>query len=66
MLTLPYSYKRQKFSNKMNKKRIQEYQSMGPEYVVTGQKNSHVLEFLLKLFCNLLFAPLRKSHYAVV
>ena len=28
MLTLPYSYNWQKFNNKMNKKRSQEYQSM--------------------------------------
>ena len=31
MLTLPYSYNWQKFNNKMNVKRSQEYQSMNPE-----------------------------------
>ena len=31
MLTLPYSYNWQKFNNKMNEKRRQEYQSMDPE-----------------------------------
>ena len=48
MLTLPYSYNWQKFNNKMNEKRSQEYQSMGPEYVVTGQINSHVMELLMR------------------
>ena len=43
-----YPFVKQKFNNKMNEKRSQEYQSMGPEYVVTGQKNSQVLEFLLR------------------
>ena len=33
MLTLSYSYHWQKFNNKMNEKRSQEYQSMDPEYV---------------------------------
>ena len=33
MLTLPYSYNWQKFNNKMNEKRSQEYQPMDPEYV---------------------------------
>ena len=31
MLTLPYLYNWQKLNNKMNEKRSQEYQSMGPE-----------------------------------
>ena len=48
MLTLPYSYNWQKFNNKMNEKRSQEYQSMGPEYVVTGQINSRVMELLMR------------------
>ena len=66
MLTLPCSYNWQKFNNKMNEKRSQEYQSIGPEYVVTGQKNSQVLEFLLRWFCCLIFAaPLQKAYYAV-
>ena len=33
-----------KVNNKMNEKISQEYQSMDPEYV-TGQINSHILEF---------------------
>ena len=41
MLTLPYSFSWQKFNNKMNGKRGQEYQSIGPEYV-TGQTNGHI------------------------
>ena len=61
MLTLPYSYNWQKFNNKMNEKRSQEYQSMGPEYVVTGQINCRVLELLLRQFCRLIFATSRKS-----
>ena len=60
MLTLPYSYNWQKFSNKMNEKRSQEYQSLGPEYV-TRQISSHILELLLRQFCRLIFAPSRKS-----
>ena len=54
ILTLPYSYNWQKFNNKMNEKRSQKYQSMGPEYV-TGQINSHILELLSRQFC-LIFA----------
>ena len=49
MLTFPYSYNWQKFHNKMNKKRNQEYRSMGPEYV-TGQINSRILELFLDDF----------------
>ena len=60
MLTLPYSYNWQKFNNKMNEKRSQEYQSMDPEYV-TGQINSRILELLLRRFCCLIFAPSQKS-----
>ena len=56
MLTFPYSYNWQKFNNKMNEKRSQEYQSMDPEYV-TGQINSRILELLLRRFCCLIFAP---------
>ena len=41
MLTLSYSFNWQKFNNKMNEKRGQEYQSIGPEYV-TGQTNNHI------------------------
>ena len=59
MLTLPYSNNWQKF-NKINEKRSQEYQRMGPEYV-TWQINSHNLELLLRRFCCLIFAPSRKS-----
>ena len=51
MLTLSYLYNWQKFNNKINEKRSQEYQSMDPEYVVTGQINSRVLELLLRQFC---------------
>ena len=58
--TLPYSYNWQKFNNKMNEKRSQEYQSMDPEYV-TGQINSRILELLLRRFCCLIFAPSQKS-----
>ena len=47
MLTLPYSYNWQKFNNKINEKRSQDYQSMDPEYV-TGQINSRILELLLR------------------
>ena len=60
MLTFPYSYNWQKFNNKMNEKRSQEYQSMDPEYV-TGQINSRILELLLRQFCCLIFAPSQKS-----
>ena len=60
MLTLPYSYNWQKFSEKMNEERSQEYQSMDLEYV-TGQINSHILELVLRRFCRLIFAPSRKS-----
>ena len=41
MLTLPYSHNWQKFNNKTNEKRSQEYQSIGPEYVA-GQTNSRI------------------------
>ena len=47
-------------NNKMNEKRIQEYQSMDPEYV-TGEINSRILELLLRQFCCLIFAPSQKS-----
>ena len=60
MLTLPYSYNWQKFNNKINEKRSQDYQSMDPEYV-TGQINSPILELLFKRFCYLIFLPSRKS-----
>ena len=62
LLTLPYLYNLQKHNNKMNEKRIQEYQSMcnEPEYVAE-QINSHILELLLRQFCCLIFAPSRKS-----
>ena len=56
MLTFPYSYNWQK----LNEKRSQEYQIMDPEYV-TGQINSRILEFVLRQFCCLIFAPSRKS-----
>ena len=46
-LTFPYSYNWQKFNNKMNEKRSQEYQNMGPKYI-TGQINSCILELLLR------------------
>ena len=60
MLTFPYSYIWQKFNNKINEKRSQEYQSMDPEYL-TGQINSRILELLLRQFCHLIFAPSQKS-----
>ena len=60
MLTFPYSYNFQKFNNKMNEKRSQEYQIMDPEYV-TRQINSRILGLLLRWFCRLIFAPHRKS-----
>ena len=47
MLTLLYSYNWQKFNNKMNETRSQEYQSMDHEYV-TGQINRCSLELLLR------------------
>ena len=50
MLTLPYLYDWQKFNNKMNEKRSQEYQSMDPENV-TEQINRRILELLLRQFC---------------
>ena len=59
MLTLPFSNNWQEF-NKINEKRSQEYQSMGPEYV-TWQINSHILELLVGRFCHLIFAPSQKS-----
>ena len=64
-LTLPYSYNWQKFNNKINEKRSQECQSMDPEYV-TGEINSRILEVLLRRFCRLIFAPSRKSQYALI
>ena len=54
MLTLPYSYNWLKFTNKMNEKRCQEYQSMDPKYV-TWQINSGIMELLYGAyydFCN--------------
>ena len=60
MLTFPYSYNWQKFNNKMNEKRSQEYQSMNPEYG-TGKINRRILELLLRRFCCLIFAPSQKS-----
>ena len=60
MLTFPYSYNWQKFNNKMNEKRSQEYQSMDPEYV-TGQIISRVLELFLRQFFRLIFASSQKS-----
>ena len=40
---------------------------MSPEYVVIVViVNSRVLELLLRQFCRLIFAPSRKSYYAVV
>ena len=59
MLTLSYSCNWQKFNNKMNEKRSQEYQSMDPEYV-TGQINSCILELLLRQFFCLIFAQSQK------
>ena len=53
-----YSYNWQKFNNKMNEKRTQEYHSMDPEYV-TGQNNSHIQELLSRPFCCLFFALCR-------
>ena len=47
-------------SNKMNKKRRQEYKSMNPEYVI-GKINSRILELVLRRFCWLIFAPSQKS-----
>ena len=38
---------------------------MDPEYV-TGEINSRILEVLLRQFCRLIFAPSRKSQYALV
>ena len=60
MLTQRYSHSSQKFNNKTNEKRSQEYQRMNPEYV-TGQIISRILELLLRLFCRLFFASSRKS-----
>ena len=65
MLTVPYSYNWEKFNNKMDEKRSQQYQSMGPEYI-TGEINSRILELLFRRFCRLIFAPSRKSYYALV
>ena len=65
VLTLPYSYNWQRFNNKMNVERSQEYQSMGPEYV-TGQINSRILELILRWFCRLIFIPCWKSYHVVV
>ena len=59
MLTHLYPYNWQKFNNKMNEKRSQEYQNMDPEYV-TGQISSRILERLLRQFCCLIFAPSQK------
>ena len=46
-------------NNKMSEKRSLKYQSMDPEYG-TGQVNSRILEFLLRRFCYLIFAPSHK------
>ena len=59
MLSFPYSYNLQKFNNKMNEKRSQEYQSMDPEYV-TGQTNIRILELLSIQRCCLIFALSQK------
>ena len=59
MLAFPYSYNWQKFNNKINEKRSQEYQNMDPDYV-TGQISSRILERLLRQFCCLIFAPSQK------
>ena len=56
MLTFSYLYKWQKFNNKTNEKRSQEYQTIDPEYV-TGQINSRILELLFRQFSRLIFAP---------
>ena len=52
---MEHTYNWQKFNNKMNRSRNQEYQSMNREYVtkehVTGQINSRTLELLLRRFC---------------
>ena len=56
MLTLPYPYNWQKFNNKVNEKRSQEYQIMDLEYV-TGKINSCILELLLRQFFCMIFAP---------
>ena len=47
-------------NNKMNEKRSQEYESMDPEHV-TEQINSRILEFPLRRFCCLVFAPLSQK-----
>ena len=47
MLTFPYSYNWQTFSNKMAEKGSQEYKSMDSEYV-TRQIKCRILELLLK------------------
>ena len=60
MLAFPYSYKWQRFKNKMNEKRSQEYQSKDAKYA-TGQINSRIPELLLRRFCRLVFAPSQKS-----
>ena len=59
ILALPYSYNWQKFNNKTNGKRSQEYQTMDPGYVI-GQINSRILE-PLRQFRRLIFGPSRKS-----
>ena len=38
---------------------------MDPKYG-TGQINVHILELFLRQFCCLIFAPSKKSHYALV
>ena len=60
ILTVPYSYNRPNFNNKIKEKRNQEYQRMDPEYV-NGQNNSRILELLLRRFSRLIFAPPWKS-----
>ena len=38
---------------------------MDPEYV-TGEIISRILKVLLRRFCRLIFAPSRKSQYALI
>ena len=47
------------FAKVQQQKRIQEYQSMGPEFG-TGKINCRILELLLRQFCSLIFVPPRK------
>ena len=59
MLTFPYSYNWQKFNNKMNEKRSQEYQSMDPEYVI-GQVNSCILRVSFEMILSFDFCTVSK------